>query len=833
MMKRALLFVFSMISMTISAIEPDILMKVNLRSHAADILETLYGVFFEEINHAGEGGLYGELLQNRSFEDKVMPEGYRVRNDALVPFKTLNYANGRVTDCSFKWNANPYPGWEIIKNEGTEASADIVTTDPNFASAPSQMRVDIRKGGVSLVNEGFWGIHFTKGATYRLQMWIKAEEATDGKTIGIAFVDDNGKPSVVDRCKLQTDGKWHKYTTVLTSPVDAKSGKMSIMLGDGTYYFDYVSLFPTDTFKGRENGMRRDVAEMIENLHPAFVRWPGGCIVEGITLNNRVDWKKTLGDPASRPGEYDSWGYRNSYGFGYKEFLDFCEDLGAKALYVCNVGMACTGRSGEYSAEGDIQMYVDDALEAIEYAIGDTSTVWGAVRARQGHPGPYTLTYIEVGNENFGPMYDKRYRIFHDAIKAHYPQLTIISDYGLDNKDKAVRGDMIDPHWYVKPEDFFSKADQFDSYDRQSPDIYIGEYACNDGVGGGCMLAALSEAAFLTGVERNADVVRMASYAPLFENRHDKAWPVNLIWIDNDNVVGRSSYYVQKMFADNRPSYNLDADVKIKAETKRQAFLDQTSYMGLGCSDTKAEFRNISITRGKKSTPMAETSDSAVWAVAKDGHRSAFIWREGRLHEGDIVEFDARSEGGEEQFRFFYGMKRLDLKEGGSHVTFGGWGNTATGVEGFYGENNRWTTVAEQQSEAITPNEWHHVRMAFLADGIDIMMDGKMIFSHRTDIIKRKFCAVGYDKKANEVVIKLVNANQRRCTAMIQLEGAQIELTGKVTELKATSPQAENSYDNPTLIHPVERTYNGFAPSFTYIMPANSVTILRTKIKQK
>lgn len=814
--------------------EPDIQMTVNLKSHAADVPESLYGVFFEEINHAGEGGLYGELLQNRSFEDKVLPQGYSIEEGCLVPFATPNYANGRVTPCSFRWSDDPYPGWKITKGNGTEVHPEIITGNPVFPSAPSQLRLEVTQAatGTALVNEGFWGIHYTQGATYRLRMWLKASLKGQATGLEIRLLSDSRNGIGTSTVNLTADGQWHEYTAILTADSDAQNGQLSIELpADGIYCFDYVSLFPTDTFHGRENGLRRDVAEMIDQLHPSFLRWPGGCIAEGITLNNRVDWKKTLGDPASRPGEYDSWGYHNSYGFGYKEFLDFCEDLGAKALFVCNVGLACTGRTGEYSSDEDIPLYVNDVLDAIDYAIGDTTTEWGAVRARQGHPLPYPLAYIEVGNENFGPMYDARYPLFRDAIRERYPQLTIISDYGLSGKDKAAKGDMIDPHWYVKPEHFFSTTDQFDSYDRTAPRIYIGEYACNDCVGNGCMLAALSEAAFLTGVERNADVVQMASYAPLFENRYDKAWPVNLIWIDKDKVVGRSSYYVQKLFADNRPTYNLSTEVKTKAETRRQAFLDQQSYMGLGCCDTKAEFRSVSLRRGEESLPLPSTADTTAWIVAKDGHRSAFIWKGGFLQEGDVVEFDAKSEGGQEQFRFFFDLKKPNLKEGGRHVTFGGWNNTATGVEGFYGENNRWTTVSEQESDAITPGRWHHVRLSFLSDGIDIDIDGKQIFTHRTDLIRRKFCSVGFDQKTGEVVIKLVNANQRECTAQIELKGGKPMRAGRVIELKAASPQTENSYDNPTLIQPREYDYAGFAPSFTYVMPANSISVLRTKVK--
>jgi alpha-L-arabinofuranosidase len=402
-----------------------------------------------------------------------------------------------------------------------------------------------------------------------------------------------------------------------------------IFNGSGTVWIDYISLFPESTYKNRPNGLRRDVAEFLEAMHPAFIRWPGGCIVEGISLINRVEWKKTLGDPADRPGQYDTWGYHNSYGFGYHEYLQFCEDIGAKAMFVCNVGLGCQYRVGDACSEGEVQYYINDVLDAIEYATGDKSTSWGAKRVAAGHPDPFPLQYIEIGNENWGPVYNKRCDMFYKAIKARYPQLTLISNHGLTSDMTGVeKVDMIDPHWYVEPDYFFKNTRIFDTVPRKDHLIYVGEYACNQKVGGGNMLAALSEAAFITGMERNSDIVRMASYAPLFECRNDRTWPVNLIWYDNLQVVGRSSYYVQKVFAENRPSRNLHSEIHQRGDIPSDS-LRQFAVAGL--DEQKGEIvikvvnavekpwrSGIKITGGKKIMRKGEVVTLAASSLADE-----------------------------------------------------------------------------------------------------------------------------------------------------------------------------------------------------------------------
>ena len=538
--------------------------SIFLQERKAEVSPSLYGVFFEEINHAGDGGLYAELVQNRSFEELEMPEGYHADGCTLYPKAVKNHIDGQVKPEKYRWKDTPVPAWSLQAKDSLAARMKLTKENPKFSTAPNNLEITISDAStpVALVNEGYWGMGVKEGEGYMLRVILRTAPGYSGH-ITARLISEEGALLASTPVKVTANGEWNDFKTLI-SP-DATDSKARLALefdAPGKIWVDYVSLFPTETFRNRSNGLRRDVAEMLVGLKPAFFRWPGGCVVEGITLDNRFDWKKTLGDPAARSGEYSTWGYRCSYGFGYYEMLQFCEDIGAKAMYVCNVGLGCQFRMGDASPEDQIAYYIDDCMDAIEYALGDESTAWGARRVADGHPAPFPLQYVEIGNENWGDEYDKRFDLFYKAIKEKYPQLTLISNHGIWGIGKSTKTDMIDPHWYVAPEFFYTNTGIFDNHPRGNYDVYVGEYACNQKVGGGNMDAALAEAAFIGGMERNGDLVKMASYAPLFESRYDRSWSTNLIWIDNDRVMGRASYYVQQMAAANRPTYNVGSSIR-------------------------------------------------------------------------------------------------------------------------------------------------------------------------------------------------------------------------------------------------------------------------------
>lgn len=691
-MKNKWAMVFCMISIlmiqnVIAQTDGKIIVQADQKG--ATVSPSMYGVFFEEINHAGEGGLYAELVQNRGFEENEYPAGYTVKYDKLYPPPAKNHLNGEVNTDGYRWHSAPIPGWSILSNGPAKSSMKLTRVQPLDLETPNNLELSMpaKDGVVSLQNSGFWGMGVKAGDKYNLRFYLRAPGYNG--TVKVSLLSATGKEIATAPMRIVNTAGWHQYRAdFIAGATDAKATLAITFNGGGTVWLDYVSLFPEKTFHNRPNGLRADVAGFLADLHPGFMRWPGGCVVEGITVHNRFEWKKTMGDPLSRRGEYDTWGYRNTYGFGYHEYLQFCEDIGAKAMFVCNVGLGCQYRMGDACSNDSVQYYINDVLDAIDYAIGDKATTWGAKRFATGHPAPFPLTYIEIGNENWGPVYNERFDLFYAAIKAKYPQLTLISNHGLGNEVKKIKKtDMIDPHWYVAPDYFFNNADIFDKSPRGEHSVYVGEYACNQGVGGGNMLAALSEAAFITGMERNSDLVKMASYAPLFENRNDRTWPVNLIWIDNLQVVGRSSYYVQQMMGDNLPSWNLPAQVTPRPTLPGKT--DADGAVGVGTWVTQAEYKDVKITAANGNVQHPALKDlvkqSEGWTITdslakqqSDASMAAAVFN--TPVTGDYtLELKARKTGGNEGFLVLFGI--TDDNKKGYLVNIGGWGNTLTAIE--------------------------------------------------------------------------------------------------------------------------------------------------------
>ncbi|WP_352421617.1 alpha-L-arabinofuranosidase C-terminal domain-containing protein [Proteiniphilum sp.] len=809
-------------------------LTIFLQEKGAEIAPSMFGVFFEEINHAGDGGLYAELVKNRSFEELEMPDGYRAEGDRLIPKQVHNHVTGQISDGTFRWTTEPVPGWSL-NTEKRAAEMELTKENPKFKTAPNNLKVSIKDAStpVSLMNEGYWGMGVKAGEKYHLRTIVRTSSDYKG-TITAKIISEKGDILANTVIETQIPNQWADYKAVLT-PV-AKDPRAKLILefdATGEIWLDYVSLFPENTFKQRANGLRDDVANMIAGLNPAFVRWPGGCVVEGISLENRFEWKKTLGDPAARPGEYSTWGYRCSYGFGFYELLQFCEDINADAMYVCNVGLGCQFRMADASPESQIAYYLDDCLDAIEYAIGDVSTEWGAKRAEHGHPSPFPLKYVEIGNENWGDEYDKRFDIFYKAIKEKYPELVLISNHGLGGTGKIEKTDMVDPHWYVSPDFFFRNATIFDEHPRGNYTVYVGEYACNNNVGGGNMIAALSEAAFITGMERNSDLVTMASYAPLLENRNDRAWAVNLIWLDTDQVVGRSSYYVQKMTAENIPTYNVRSSMN-QSQPKLQMIED--GAVGFGSYETEVEFKEIIVKQGDKRIDLdiGQFSDekgewktgNGILSQTSMQHSTRRILK--GLYANDYtLEFKARRTGGKEGFFIYFGITGDHQK--GQVFNVGGWDNSTTAVQ-LYANGNVGSTDGSSIPQSLETNRWYDVKLVVTPEKAELFMDGESVLSYVSTSEPLQFFSSGYDETTGEIIVKVVNAADVPYVTNVKLDGAShVEKTGKIISLTAISGEEENSFDEPKKIYPQESFYNKFGREFGYSFPPFSYTILRVK----
>lgn len=816
--------------------EPEATIRIDLARRGADIPASMYGIFFEEINHAGDGGLYAELIQNRGFEDSSVPEGYTVKGDRIFPpTDRANHLTGARPhpDLSFRWNPDPIPAWRFEQLEGSGASAELTREYPLNEASPTALKVTLpEKGRISLSNCGFWGMNIEKGKGYYLRMNTSNGNRFEGRAI-LKLVAEDGTELCNRPLAIDPDRTWCEYTGQLTATGSDPHARFVIELeGTGTLLLDYVSLFP-ETFRNRINGLRNDIAQTLEALHPAFVRWPGGCIVEGIDLSNRIEWKKTIGDPKNRPGIYDTWGYRATMGFGYHEFLQFCEDIGAAGMFVCNAGIGCQGRVGDACREEDLDAFIQDALDAIDYALGDGTTEWSRKRVENGHPEPFPLQYVEIGNENWGPVYEKRYDRFYRAIKAKYPRLTLISTLGLGGQHRHERVDMIDPHWYVAPEFFLSSSRLFDQQERGGYAVYVGEYAVNQQVGGGNLLGALAEAAFLSGMERNSDLVKMASYAPLLENVNDRVWPTNLIWFDSHRVMGRSSYHVQKMYAENRPDYNTATEF----EQPRNG-VQVSGRIGLGGWNTDNEYRELKVTLPDGRVIEADmergwTPKGGTWSAA-DGTLSQegpgvmrwSIWDSPEEFSDCSISVKARKKSGDEGFILYFGMQG----ETGYVLNIGGWSNQTTAFQHMVGADM--PQIPNNIAQQVETGRWYNIRIDIHGDSFTYSLDGKRMLEARIEQ-SRQYVVSGYDETTGEEVIKFVNATEKPFTARIELAGAEsVGRTGKAIVLTSGDPSDENSLDNPEKVVPEERVYKGFSDRFTYTFDPWSFTVLRIKVQK-
>ncbi|MEL7598793.1 MAG: alpha-L-arabinofuranosidase C-terminal domain-containing protein [Proteiniphilum sp.] len=533
MKKIFLLIAVLCLSGGIFAQQQTIDLVVDVKKQGAPIQSTMYGLFFEDINFGADGGLYAELIKNRSFEFPQSLMGWNsfgkvaVRNDG-APFER----NPHYVRLSYSGHAHKHTGLE---------------------------------------NGGFRGIGLKKEGTYRFSVWARTTANNTPQKIRVELVDAANNP--IERKEVEIiSGEWKKYEVILTAPQEEPKAILRIFLtSEGPLDLEHISLFPTDTWKGRDNGLRKDLATALDELNPGLFRFPGGCIIEGTDLETRYDWKKSVGPVENRPLNENRWHYTfahrlypdyfQTYGMGFYELFLLSEDMGAEPLPVVNVGLACQYQNdGEHChvPVGELGDYIQDALDLIEFANGATSTQWGKVRAEMGHPEPFYMKFIGIGNEQWGPEYPARLEKFIEAIRARYPEINIIGSSGpqAEGKDfeylwpemKRLKVDLVDEHYYRPPQWFLDNAARYDSYDRKGPKVFAGEYASHHKTRANNFESALTEASFMTGLERNADVVHMATYAPLLAHVDAWQWRPDLIWFDNLRMVRTPNYYVQKLY---------------------------------------------------------------------------------------------------------------------------------------------------------------------------------------------------------------------------------------------------------------------------------------------
>jgi alpha-L-arabinofuranosidase len=752
----------------------------------------LYGIFFEEINHAGDGGLYAELVRNRSFEDADTPDAWTLLGDgAKMAIDTANPLNPRNLR-SLRW--------EIA-------------------------------GSASLVNEGYWGIAVQRGKRYRFTMYARCDGQFRGAlTVSLQSADGQ----VYAQRTLRGFGKdWKPFTSTLTANgTDPKARLVLTANGDGALWLDMVSLIPVDTFKRRPNGLRADLAQMLAALKPSFVRFPGGCFVEGDRMQNALRWRDTLGDVAERPARWCVWNYTSTQGLGLHEYLLMCKDLGAEPMLVVNCGMACQYRNGDHIPLNELDEWIEDALAAIEYAIGPPTSKWGALRAKNGHPEPFPLRFVSIGNENWGPLYEERYARFYDAIKARYPQIQLIATAPV--KSRPI--DILDEHYYSTPEWFILNANLYDRYDRNGPKIFVGEYAVTAKCGTGNLRAAIAEAAFMTGFERNADVVVMAAYAPLFVNVNDRTWNPDLIGFDSARCYGTPSYYVQQLFSRYRGTHVLPTRVQAP-----NALTDAyRGAVGLGTWETQVEFRNLKVVSARGETLLvADFGQGAAgwrtvrgaWQATEGVYRQTELAQDCRAVAGDpawtdyTITLQARKLGGAEGFLIMF---RVRDDDNWYWWNIGGWGNMRHAVERSIGGSK--LLACPQVHGSVETGRWYDIRIEVQGARIRCYLDGQLIHDFEDAPMPALYAVASRREPSRELILKVVNVSDRAQETEVRLSGAcRLASRAKVITLTSDSPDAENSLEHPTRVAPVERTLEGVAPSFRYIFPPHSLTVMVLK----
>lgn len=815
---------------------------IDASDRTKKISDTMWGLFFEDINSSADGGLYAEMVQNRSFE---------------------------MDDHLYSW----------------ETSGDVKVNTENPLNENNPTYVTLGKGA-SITNDGFQGMNVKAGEKYNFSMYIKPRSfnvhleliGDDGQVIAKAISGrGSGMDSAADietvKHLVEEMGSWSKIEKILEPTSDAKNAKLKIEVLSTELSIDMVSLIPEDTYKG--HGLRKDLMEKLEEMHPSFLRFPGGCAVEGHTMDEAWNWKDTIGDVSERKEMINIWDgdgtYKMTYGLGFYEYFQMCEDLGMEPVPILNCGMACQVRSGSAEDEAHLvpmdklQPYIDDALDLIAFANGtDENNEWTKKRIEMGHKEPFNMKYIGIGNEQYGEIYWERYAEFAKQIHAKYPDINLVTTSGTassgtgndlawnwanDNQELA---DLMDEHYYESADWFRSHAYRYDNYRRDTnTKVFLGEYASK----GNTWYNALSEAAFMTGLERNADVVKMASYAPMFAKYGNVQWgAANMIWFNNDDYVLTPNYHVQSLFSNNRGDYSLPTDVAMYGIEKDNKF--HGGGIVLGSWGTHNEFKDIAMTSGDTVGFLSpdleytfeeidysnDTLDDWSWKVGtgewsmKDGvisqtsdQTGATVWSEGYYDRIYTLHVKAKKIAGGEGFQI-----GVAAEDGRNYyrVNIGGWGNTTAKIQRIVnGVSSESGNVAEQSyvgNVHIEDDKWYDVRVEVSDYEIKAYLNDEFICSY----VKPKeygpvYASSVYDEATGEVIVKLVNTMDSDVNVGVNIKGADIESNIAKTVVMSGDTALENSLENKDAISPVEGRITNASNEFTYNAKANSLSIIR------
>jgi len=899
-------------------------LTVSVDQPGARISADFFGLMTEEINHAYDGGLYAELIQNRAFRDDpkapahwaavqdgggtaalsldtspalgaaltsngasdyallsdqtyeardlkmAQAQGYspgqiaviaRIARLAGVPFQTVlnRVASGR-TFASLAADYNLSLGDALDAADEQARIGQYLSAHDSLESGSGQgaavlpprapltrcLRLDIAEAGpgrrAGVANSGYWGIPVRPDTTYRASFYAKAGPGFNGPlTVGIENV---GGAAVCAASVPALTENWKQYTVALRTRNAAPSTANRFVLSathPGTVWLAQVSLMPP-AYRGRPNGARPDLMQKMAAMRPAFLRLPGGNYLEGDTIAERFEWKDTVGPVEGRPGHQGPWGYRSTDGMGLLEMLEWCEDLKMQPVLAVFAGYAL---GGDHVAPGPaLAPFVQDALDEIEYVTGDAGTTWGARRIKDGHPAPFPLTYVEVGNEDTfdrSGSYDGRYAQFYDAIKAKYPKLQLIAT-------APVRGhvmDVLDDHYYRSASEMARDAGHYDKTDRNGPKVFVGEWASTEGSPTPTMQAALGDAAWMTGLERNADVVVLESYAPLLVNVNPGArqWGTNLIGYDALSSFGSPSYYVQKMFGASRGDVVLPLSITPQADAPGSAPPPPSGKVGVATWATQAEFKDVQVTQGGTTLYAKDfAAGDADWTLGQGNWSAA----DGVLRQSGDQTNDRATVGDPHWTDYTYHLqaRKLSGREGfliAFHYrddanlvwwNVGGWGNTYTALQIFHDGAAR---EAGRSPVTVETGRWYDVQVEVQGALIRCFLDGKLI-SEATDTPPPPpaplYAVASRALSSGDIILKVVNTSARAQRLEVDLQGAHNVAKTAAAEVLTGEPGDVNSLEAPEKVAPQTTMLTGVGPTFLHEFPAHSVSVLRVRARK-
>ncbi|TWT35933.1 Extracellular exo-alpha-L-arabinofuranosidase precursor [Posidoniimonas corsicana] len=807
--------------------EEQVTIRVGVDKPGHEIGPRLIGAFFEDINLSGDGGLNAELIKNGSLE---------------IP-KTLL-------------------GWSTV-GEGVNAAQ--ATEAPLSAANPTFLRLTIERrrpdGGVA--NEGFRGMGLREGEAYRFSFQGRAEAGRSAELL-VKLMDESGEAIAEGSIKVEGSA-WREHEAELTPSKTAKRGALQIWLKSGRLVdLDSISLCTTDTWQGRRHGLRRDLVQLLADLKPAFFRFPGGCIVEGSQLKYRYQWKTTIGPRDERRLIVNRWNtefahrptpdYYQSFAVGFYEYFLLSEEIGAEPLPIINCGMACQFNTGELVPLDELGPYIQDALDLIEFANGPADSEWGAKRAAMGHPEPFGMKLLGVGNEQWGPEYFERYERFAKVLAERHPEIELISTSGpfpsgerFDYAWPLLRKmdvPIVDEHCYAMPDWFLREAHRYDDYDREGPEVFMGEYAAQSVQivsprNRNTLRCALAEAAFLTGVDRNSDIVTMSAYAPLLAHEDGWQWRPNLMWYDNLTSYGTPSYYVQQLFSQHKGDRALPVEVN---DARPPAPI--AGRFGLGSHNTAVEYRSIAVTKDGETIWAADKQLDAEDFIVHDGEwdvQPGLLAQPRRSGSARVVfgsadwadatlTCQARKTGGREGFSVFF-----RYGPGGSRIEWniGGWENTRHGLIGQQATHSTTPNQLVSAEGTVEPDRWYDIRIETSGERVRCFLDDELVHDIEIPVpaIDSVFASAALDTDQSQAIVKVVNPTDDATSVRLTLDGLpKAEVACKLVQLTG-NPEDENSIEAPKRVSPAESSVNLAAGDFVHEFPPHSFSILRIPVE--